>query len=49
MGISHFFTLNEMKILNKIFSKNVIDVNTYTEKMRSNNYKVEIFISQSFK
>lgn len=49
MGISHFFTFNELKMLNKIFSKNVIDINTYTEKMRSNNYKVEIFISQSFK
>ena len=49
MGISHFFTFKELKKFNNIFTKNLIDINNYTEKTRSKNYFVEIFISQSFK
>ena len=49
MGISHFFTYKELKKFNNTFSKSLIDINNYTEKTRSKNYFVEIFISQSFK
>ena len=49
MGISHFFTYNELKRLNSKYKKNIVDKNCYTEKAKAKNYYVEIFISQSFK
>lgn len=45
MGLSHFFSINELKKLNKIFSFSQIDKNCFTDKYVDKNYYVEIFIS----
>ncbi len=49
LGISHFFTLNELTDLNSIFSNNTIDINNYTDKKISKNYFAQVYISQSIK